>query len=673
MNLTPVPGWELGAGESLGSCREGQDAGQGVAGGRGPGISAAFQPSRPRDAAAGSDHGAAPTAARGVPAPRPAPPCGRRRGRGGAAAGRGKGRIRPAGSAVLMAAESGTGAAERRELSPRSQQQMQERTPPPPAAPPPAPLPAPRRSPQLRVLLTPLPAPGRRLPQKRLLGAYDEAAGGDEKRRRAEPCDPERADGGSDGDADSDGTELGQDGSPQLSAYERKRLKNISENAKFFAALKLHESAARLHQMAAKGPSHVTKRAKPKKAEGSTVQRRSMRLQRMQPPEVPQVEAPAQEEEEYPQVPAGPLPMAVDGQEESSDTALLGTWLRLSEMNSNDTEKPTCDMKRYQAALSSMLLREDGIRKVVSSRVCSVAIHPSESTVLVAAGDKYGHVGLWDASCTTEGGALVFTPHNFSVNCMRFSPSHPAQLLSLSHDSLRCGDVSRAVFDEICRSEDSLSSFDFLEDGACTAVVGLWGGTVAVVDRRTPGTSPELSADIGFKVTRTVDVHPVDKQYFLAAGSVDVRVYDVRWLRRSGNKAVSTLHGHTKSVASAYFSPISGHRVVTVCADDKLRVYDTSSLSATSALLSTVRHNNNTGRWLTRFRAVWDPKQEQCFVVGSMARPRQIEVFQDTGVLLHAFCSPECLGSVCSINAFHPTRNVLVGGNSSGRLHVFME
>jgi len=43
-----------------------------------------------------------------------------------------------------------------------------------------------------------------------------------------------------------------------------------------------------------------------------------------------------------------------------------------------------------------MLLREDGVRKVVSSRVCSVAIHPSESTVLVAAGDKNGHVGLWD-------------------------------------------------------------------------------------------------------------------------------------------------------------------------------------------------------------------------------------------------------------------------------------
>ncbi|XP_072201642.1 WD repeat-containing protein 76 [Excalfactoria chinensis] len=567
-----------------------------------------------------------------------------------------------------MAAESST--EERGELSPRSQQQMQERTPPPPAAPPPAPQAAPRRSPQLRVLLTPLPAPGRRLPQKRLLGAYDEAAGGDGKRRRAERSSPEHEDGGSDGD--SDGMEAGQDGSPPLSAYERKRLKNISENAKFFAALKLHESAARLHEILAKGPSHVAKRAKPRKAEGGTVQRRSMRLQRMQPPEVPQVEAPAEEEQEE-HVPAGPLPMATGGQEEKSETALLGTWLQLSEMKNNNTEKRTCDMARYQAALSSMLLREDSIRKVVSSRVRSVAIHPTESAVLVAAGDKSGHVGLWDVSRTAEEGAHVFTPHNFSVNCMHFSPSHPAQLLSLSHDSLRCGDVSRAVFDEIYRTEDSLSSFDFLEDGACTAIVGLWDGTVAVVDRRTPGTSPELSADIGFKMTRTVDVHPVDKQYFLAAGSVDVRVYDVRWLRRSGNQAVSTLHGHTKSVASAYFSPSSGRRVVTVCADDKLRVYDTSSLSATSALLCTVRHNNNTGRWLTRFRAVWDPKQEQCFVVGSMARPRQIEVFQDTGLLLHAFCSPELLGSVCSINAFHPTRNILVGGNSSGRLHVFME
>ncbi|NXS95294.1 WDR76 protein, partial [Jacana jacana] len=464
------------------------------------------------------------------------------------------------------------------------------------------------------------------------------------------------------------------DGSSQLSAYERKRLKNITENAKFFAALKLHEVSARLHQIATKRPTHVTKRAKPKKAEDETVRRRSMRLQRVEPSGVPVVEELGQlGAEEYPQVPAGPFPMVPEDEVESSKLAeeLLTTWMRISEVKAKDPEEHTCDMKRYQDSLNSMVLSQENIRKVVKYRVCSMAIHPSESLLFVAAGDKTGQIGLWNVSCRSEEGAQVFVPHSFSVTCMQFSPCNPAHLLSLSTESLRCGDVTRAVFDEICRSEEDLSSFDFLDGNASSAVVGCWDGSVAVVDRRTPGTSPELSAGIGFKRTRTVHVHPVNKQYFVAAGSVDVCIYDVRCLKPSGTRPVSSLKGHTKSVASAYFSPVTGSRVVTVCADDTLRVYDTSSLPPTVTALSTIRHNNNTGRWLTRFQAVWDPRREDCFVVGSMARPRQIQVFQDTGKLLHTFSDPDCLSSVCSINVFHPRKSILVGGNSSGRLHVF--
>lgn len=43
-----------------------------------------------------------------------------------------------------------------------------------------------------------------------------------------------------------------------------------------------------------------------------------------------------------------------------------------------------------------MVLSEGSVRKVVKARVCSMAIHPSQSTILVAAGDKLGHVGLWN-------------------------------------------------------------------------------------------------------------------------------------------------------------------------------------------------------------------------------------------------------------------------------------
>uniref|UniRef100_A0A8C3D8Q4 WD repeat-containing protein 76 n=1 Tax=Corvus moneduloides TaxID=1196302 RepID=A0A8C3D8Q4_CORMO len=482
------------------------------------------------------------------------------------------------------------------------------------------------------------------------------------------PPGPSSAARGQDGlwDADSDGSDGGDaapDGYSHLSAYERKRLKNITENAKFFAALKLHESAARLNQIATKRCSPCSRR-KPKKVEDETARRRSMRLLRVEPLDIPLLESPARPgAEEYPQVPVGPLPMVPEDQAENSKwtEALLSTWMRISEVLLVELE-----------SLSSMVLSEENIRKVVKTRVCSMAIHPSESTILVAAGDKWGHVGLWNVSCRSEEGAHIFIPHSFQVSCMHFSPCNPAHLLSLSSDTLRCGDVTRAVFDEV-RSEENFSSFDFLEDNASTAIVGHWDGGVAVVDRRTPGMSSELSADTGFRRIRTVHVHPVNKQYFLAAGSVDVCVFDVRYLKAKGNKPLSSLTGHTKSVASAYFSPVTGSRVVTVCADDKLRVYDTTSLSSTVTLLSSIRHNNNTGHWLSRFRAIWDPKQEHCFVVGSMAQPRQIQVFQDTGKLLHSFCNVDCLSSVCSINVVHPSQSILVGGNSSGRLHVFKD
>ncbi|NXF00987.1 WDR76 protein, partial [Smithornis capensis] len=446
------------------------------------------------------------------------------------------------------------------------------------------------------------------------------------------------------------------DGHSHLSAYERKRLKNITENAKFFAALKLHESAARLNQIATRRQSRVTKRPRPKKVEEEAAPRRSMRLLRVEPSGIPVAEAPAQARaEEYPRVPAGPVPMVPEDQEEDSKwtETLLSTWMRISELKAEDADRCTPDIERYQESLSSMVLSEENVRKVVKSRVCSMAIHPSESTILLAAGDKFGHVGLWNVSCGSEEGAHIFIPHNLPVTCMHFSPCNPAHLLSLGEDTLRCGDVTRAVFDEICRSEEGFSSFDFLEENGSTAIVGHWAGDVAVVDRRTPGVSSEFSADIGFRRTRTVHVHPVNKQYFLAAGLLDVCVFDVRYLKAKGNQPVSSLTGHTKSVASAYFSPVTGSRVVTVCADDKLR------------------YNCNTGRWLSRFRAIWDPKQEQCFVVGSMAHPRQINIFQDNGKLLHSFCNLNCLSSVCSINVVHPTQNILVGGNSSGRLHVF--
>lgn len=43
-----------------------------------------------------------------------------------------------------------------------------------------------------------------------------------------------------------------------------------------------------------------------------------------------------------------------------------------------------------------MKLAEVRVAKVVKDRIFSAAFHPGSSSLLVAAGDKWGKVGLWN-------------------------------------------------------------------------------------------------------------------------------------------------------------------------------------------------------------------------------------------------------------------------------------
>lgn len=66
-----------------------------------------------------------------------------------------------------------------------------------------------------------------------------------------------------------------------------------------------------------------------------------------------------------------------------------------------------------------------------------------------------------------------------------------------------------------------------------------------------------------------------------------------------------------------------------------------------------------------------DPKHPDSFVVGSLEQPRRIEVYSAQAGFQIANVRSEYMNSVQSVCVFHPTRNVLVGANSSGRTHVF--
>ncbi|XP_060708825.1 WD repeat-containing protein 76 [Hemiscyllium ocellatum] len=505
------------------------------------------------------------------------------------------------------------------------------------------------------------------------------AAQGDIPPGPTSPAEPGMAPSDSDGFSSDDELPLSfHQQSEGLSLYEKKRLKNIQENARFFASLNMQETAEKLREISKRHRIKRPNAFKRKKVQSSREQpivRRSMRLLRLDPtgtplPEIP-IEIQTQSEERI----SGPVKMVRDDEDDSKETEhLMKVWLEMSQGEVHTKEKQPVELKTYKSTLLRMTMQEGSVAKVTPNRVGSLAFHPSPRNFLVAAGSTYGYIGLWDLS-SQEGTVHQFKPHCNTINCLHFSPSNSAELLSLSNEgSIRCGNVAAAVFDEVYTSNTwATSSFDFLAEDGSTLIVSHWDGNVVVVDRRTPGTSGELDADLGINHFRTVGVHPMHRQYFVTAGTRCVDIYDVRNLKTSPRKAVASLGGHTKNVSSAYFSSLTGNKVVTTCMDDRIRIFDTSAIIPKIPVVASIIHNNYTGRWLTKFRAVWDPKRDDCFVVGSMARPRQIEVFHFTGSKVREFRDMEWLGSVCSINVMHPTRNVLVGGNSSGRLHVFTD
>ena len=71
------------------------------------------------------------------------------------------------------------------------------------------------------------------------------------------------------------------------------------------------------------------------------------------------------------------------------------------------------------------------------------------------------------------------------------------------------------------------------------------------------------------------------------------------------------------------------------------------------------------------FQAEWHPRLDDIFFIGSYHGSRRINVFTDTG--RNFSMSSKYLKSVCSIVKCHPSQDIVVGADSYGEVHVFME
>ena len=116
---------------------------------------------------------------------------------------------------------------------------------------------------------------------------------------------------------------------------------------------------------------------------------------------------------------------------------------------------------------------DECVAKVVPDRIYGIAVHPAMDGVVVAAGDKVGHVGIWnvDASSslgavnndhdkkktTTNDGVHLFRFHSGAASCLEWTQN---ALFSASYDgTVRVFDVEAEKFSQVFATYDDTAEF----------------------------------------------------------------------------------------------------------------------------------------------------------------------------------------------------------------------
>ncbi|CAB9512984.1 WD repeat-containing protein 76 [Seminavis robusta] len=360
-------------------------------------------------------------------------------------------------------------------------------------------------------------------------------------------------------------------------------------------------------------------------------------------------------------------------------------------------------METVRSKIEQLSIDDDNhVAKVTPDRIYGLAVHPSTNKLIVGAGDKLGYVGLWNVDATGDtDGVYLFRPHTRPVNTLEWTPQG---LLSSSYDgTVRYMDVAKESFEEVFASNPSDEEQFYTQYLALDPRASIRGqsfflstsmGSVMHVDRRVGAAKGNITfhAMLSEKKINTVSLHR--DGYCLATAGLDrtVKFWDLR--KMTTRKKVSNPfepkaaylgeHFNEKSVNSAFFSP-SGDYLMTTNMAHTLNIYHKAHLQLTTSARSSggekkenlvepihmIRHDNHTGRWLATFMAQWHPSLD-IFCVGSMAKPRAVDVYDgESGDHMRAIRG-ETLSSVFSRCCFHPSLEhlILVGGNSSGRVSV---
>ncbi|KAG0213486.1 hypothetical protein BGX28_004341 [Mortierella sp. GBA30] len=326
--------------------------------------------------------------------------------------------------------------------------------------------------------------------------------------------------------------------------------------------------------------------------------------------------------------------------------------------------------------------------KVCQGRIYCMAIHENKDKLLVCGGDIDGNLGFWDLDESLpedhepeydeQPNIYSYKAHTRTLSSMQYSPSDPTKLFTSSYDgSVRYLDLTKQQFIESYvvapDASDHIGSVSMTSNGQQLWFADDEGG-VTLKDVRTPKDEMVYRQLLHEKKVGCVNVNPKFAN-LIVTSSLDrtMKIWDIRTFgKRKADPEYLAEFPHGLSVTSAMWSP-DGASIASTSYDDNVRVFNNfePALPNLTAIPDPVRirHNNQSGRWVTMLRAVWS-HQFNWFTIGNMNK--SVDIYsRGTGDLMANLRDSQVLTTVPAVNAWHPNRVLLASGMANGKMVIW--
>lgn len=278
----------------------------------------------------------------------------------------------------------------------------------------------------------------------------------------------------------------------------------------------------------------------------------------------------------------------------------------------------------------------------------------------------------------------AFKTHTRTITSFVFSSTDHNAVFTSSYDSsVRRTDLEKTVSTQVWAPKDPsedmpISALDMPANEPDLLYFSTLAGELGRHDMRTPDDT-EIWTLSDHKIGG-FSLHPL-QPHLVATASLDrtVKIWDLRKISGKGDLRHPALLGeHESRLSVSHAAWSAGGHLATSSYDDTVKIYDFSDSATWKAghdigetsmkPAHTVRHNNQTGRWVTILKPQWQKRPTdgiQKFVIGNMNR--FVDVFASDGSQL-AQLDGEGITAVPAVAHFHPTMDWVAGGTGSGKL-----